>query len=125
MQDIGEKELLVLLLMIQTDLDDRNKLAQVLGRFNQRTDRGIDVRAIRANFGSSRPGDQTALRPRLPRSGLHVIRIEQISESLVKHAIAGSERTKQELLEKPGDVSPMPFGRTRIRHRLDNLIFRG
>jgi hypothetical protein len=69
MQNIGEQQFLVLLLVIESDFDNRNELPKVFARFDQCRHRVIDMGAIRGDFGCSRPRDQTALRARLSRAG--------------------------------------------------------
>ena len=90
--------------------------------FDQRTHRGIDVSAIVGNFAGIGPGDKPALRARLPRPRRDVIGIEQIGKALIERFVIRRKRTQQKLLEKPGRVRPMPFGRAGVRHRLDDLI---
>src|SRR5262249_45684733 len=53
-----------------------------------------------------------------------VIGIEQKSEARIMHAISRDMRPQNELLEEPCRVGAMPFDRTGIRHRLDDLILR-
>ena len=91
--------------------------------FDQRRDRRIDVRAIRRHFRRARPRDHPALRARMPRPCRDVIGIEQIGEALVERPIARRKPAQQKLFEEPRDMGAMPFGRARIRHRLDHLVF--
>ena len=48
MQDVGQNQLLMLLLVMQTDLDDRDDFFQqrFVGAFDQHSHRAIDMRAI-------------------------------------------------------------------------------
>ena len=89
MQDVGPQQLLMLLLVIEPDLDDRNDLRQrrVVRALDQRLDRAIDMRAIGRDLLRVRPRDQPALGPRVPRARRDVIGIEQIGEALVERAI--------------------------------------
>ena len=57
-------------------------------------------------------------------AGRHIVRVEEITEALVEEAITGKARDQQELLEEPGRMRPVPFGRTGIGHRLHHLVFR-
>jgi len=59
---------------------------------------------------------------RVARPGRDVVGIEEISEPPVEDPITGKMRDQEELLEKPGRVRAMPFGRARIRHRLHYLV---
>ena len=92
--------------------------------FDQRAHSGIDVSTVFGNFGGVGPGDEAALRTRLPRPRRDIIRVEQIGEALIERFIVRRKRTQQKLLEKPRYVRPMPFGRTGVRHRLDDLVLR-
>ena len=90
---------------------------------DQPLDRGIDMRAIGGDVLAVRPRDQPALRPRVARTGGDVIGIEQKRKPLVENLVARIVRHQQELLEKPGDVGAMPFGRAGVGHRLHDLVF--
>ena len=89
-QDVGEQQLLMLLLVMQPDLEDRNtRLASPRGALDQPLDRAIDMGAIGRDLLAIRAGDQAALRARMTRTGGDVIGIEQEAEALVEFAIAG------------------------------------
>src|SRR5690349_19699616 len=81
------------------------------------------MRAVAVDVLRVRPRDQAALRARMPRAGGDVVGIEQKRETVVENLIAGPMRHEQKLLEKPGDVRPMPFRRACVRHRLHDLVF--
>ena len=85
-QDVGEQQFLVLLLVIEADLDDRDAASakSVRAISISARDRGVDMSAIGGDFGGARPRDQAALRARLPRPGRDVIGVEQIGEALVE-----------------------------------------
>ncbi len=55
-------------------------------------------------------------------TGADVIGVEQEGEVGVEGLVAGAVLAEQELLEEPGGVGAVPFGRAGIRHRLDQLI---
>ena len=57
MQNISEQKLLVLLLVIQSDLDNRNELGEFGHGLDQSDNRIIDIRAISRNLVGARPGD--------------------------------------------------------------------
>src|SRR5262249_7602894 len=122
-QYVGEKKLLMLLLVIEPDLENAQHFRQlrVLRALEQSLD--VDVGAEGSNAFAVGPRDESAPRPRVPRSGRDVVGIEEIGELLVKDPIAGKMRDQQELLEEPGGVRAMPFGRARVRHRLHQLVF--
>jgi hypothetical protein len=123
-EDVGENELLMLLLVMQADLQDAGHLGElgVLTACQQLLHRGIDVSP---EFGDARklgPREETTARARVARAGGDVIRVEQERERVIEHAIARRVRRQQELLEEPGRMGAMPFGRTGLRHRLHHLI---
>ena len=121
-QNIGEQQFLMLLLVLQPDLDDRPELVEILRGRDQFRHRVIDMRAIGRDLRNTRPRDQAALRPRLPRTGGDIIRIVEKGEALVENAIGLGMRPQQELFEEPGHMRAMPFGRARVGHRLNDLV---
>ena len=69
-QDIGQQQFLMLLLVIEPDLDDRDRADRRSSvDVDQLRHRGIDMGAVGRDLRSVRPRDQAALRPRLPRPG--------------------------------------------------------
>ena len=85
-QDVGEQQFLVLLLVMQADLQDREH-APGIGRrhlVDQPLDRRIDMGAIAGDVGGVRPRDQPALRARVARAGGDVIGVEQERKALVE-----------------------------------------
>ena len=83
-QNVGQQQLLMLLLVIEPDLDDRNEPAEIARGFDQRRHRLVDMGAIGGDLGGARTRHQAALRPRLARPGGDVIGIVQISETLIE-----------------------------------------
>src|SRR5215471_21274547 len=79
--------------------------------------------AISGDFIGARTRDQAALRPRLAWTGRHIIGIVEVGEALIESAIVLGVGPKQELLEKPAGMGAMPFGRARVRHGLNDLVF--
>ena len=126
MQNVSQHQFLVLLLVMQPDLDDRNDLLQRrrIRALQQPRHRGIDVGTIGRDLLDGRARDQAALRTGVPRAGRHIIGVEQEAEPRVEFAIVGVVRLQQERLEEPGGVGAMPFDRARIGHRLHVLVFR-
>ena len=123
-QDIGPEQFLVLLLVVQAELDQRNDGRELglVGALQQPFDGLIDMGAIGRNLRAVRPRDHAALRPRVARTGGDVIGVEQKREALVELTIVGSVRFEQKLFEEPGGVGAMPFGRAGVSHRLHLLI---
>jgi hypothetical protein len=124
MQDVGEDQLLMLLLVIEADLEDAQHLRQARrrGGGDEPLHRFIDVGAERGDLVATRPREQPAPGARVTRSGRHVVRIEKIREAVVERAIAGETREQEKLLEEPGGMRPVPLGRARIGHRLHQLV---
>ena len=110
-QDVGEHQLLMLLLVVQADLQNARDLgprrAARLG--DQRFSRRIDMRAVLRDLDGIRPRDQPTLRPRMARTGGDVIRVEQEREALVVNRVARHVRLNQKRLEEPGRVRAMPL----------------
>jgi hypothetical protein len=75
MQDIGNEQLLMLLLVMQADFDNF-EYPRCIRRRNlpdQPLDRRIDMGAIGRDVLTIGTRDQTALRPRMPWTGGHII----------------------------------------------------
>ncbi len=123
-QDIGDQQFLVLLLVMQADFDNAEHMRGIRGRHvvDQPLDRRVDMGAISGYVLAVRPGDQSALRPRMARTGGDVVGIEQKRKALVENLVARIVRHQQKLLEKPGDVRAVPFRRTGVGHRLHDLV---
>ena len=96
--------------------------SESVGGGDEPLDRRIDMRAERGDVLAVRPRDGARAGPRVTRTGGHIIRVEEISEPLVEYAVAGKPRDQQELLEEPGRMRAMPFGRAGIGHRLHHLV---
>jgi hypothetical protein len=126
-KDVGQHQLLMLLLVMQPDLDDFENGRGLVRRycFDQLCDGCIDMRAVGGNVGAARTRDQSALRPRMPRPRRDVIRVEKKRKTLVENLVRRIVRHQQKLFEEPSDVRAMPLGRRRIRHRLHDLVFGG
>ena len=58
----------------------------------------------------------------MARSDGNIIGIEQKRVVGVERLVALAVLAEQELLEEPGGMGAMPFGRAGVRHRLDQLI---
>ena len=97
MQDVGQHQLLMLLLMLQAEFDQREQrrigLVLNLQPFDQRQQRRIDMRAKAPHLGGGWPRQQPALRPRMARAERLVIGIEEKAEAFVEDAIAAAMRS--------------------------------
>ena len=124
MQDVGEQQFLVLLLVMQADLQNREYALRVRRRhlLDQPLDRRIDMGAIAGDVLAVRPGDQAALGAGVARPSGDIIGVEQERKTLIENPVGGIVRHQQELLEEPGDVRAVPFGRRGVGHRLDDLV---
>ena len=80
--------------------------------------------AIGGDFLGAGTGQMAALVAGVARSGADVIGIEQEGVVGMKRLVARAMFAEQELLEEPGGMGAMPFGRAGVRHRLDQLVFR-
>jgi hypothetical protein len=116
MKDVGQKQLLVLLLMIEPDLDDGDERLEIVGGFDESRHRAVNMGAVRDDFGCRRPRDHTALRARLPWSRRDVIRVVEIGKALIERQVTGGKRAQQKLLEEPGHMGAVPLGRARVGH---------
>src|SRR5579863_8488259 len=117
----------MLLLMVETDLDqwrDGGKLL-VAGFVQELYGRCVDMTAIGGDFLGARPGQVTALVTGMPGAGADIVGIEQEGIVGMKWLVSPAVFAEQELLEEPGGMGAVPFRRARVRHRLDELVFRG
>lgn len=126
MQDVGEHQFLMLLLVVEPDLDQRRDLAKLVraGLAEEFADGRIDVFAIGADLIGARSGDVAAMIAGMSRAGADVIGIEQEREIGVEGPVARSVLAEQELLPEPCGMGPVPFGRAGIGHGLDLLVLR-
>ncbi len=118
MQQIGEQQFLMLLLVVQPKLEQRGRG----GLARQTLQRRIDMGAKGQNLFERRPGEQAALRARVAWPNGVVIRVEEIAEGRIEHAVTRQMRREDELLEKPGGVRQMPFGRAGVGHGLHGAV---
>ena len=79
-QDVGEHQFLMLLLVMQADLEDAAPIFEPSVRrvsIEQPLDRRVDMGAVGGRLVDIRPRDQAALRPRMARAGRDIIGVEQ------------------------------------------------
>src|SRR5258705_10013029 len=106
MQDVGQHQLLMLLLVIEPDFHERgeggeNVLAGGLEKFH---DRRVDMPAVGGDFVGSGTGQMAALVAGVPWSGADVIGVEQEGIIRMKWCVALAMFAEQELLEEPGGM---------------------
>ena len=125
-QDVGQHQFLMLLLVIEADLDQRrDRRERVLtGLVEEFHHRGVDMPAVGGDFLGAGAGEVAALVAGVPRAGADIIGIEQKGVIGVERLVALAVFAEQELLEEPGGMGAVPFRRARVRHRLDQLILR-
>ncbi len=120
-QNIGEQQLLMLLLVIDAELDQLCRLLRKVA-VEQPAERLVDVSAICAHLFGRGTREQPALGARLARADALVIGVEAIFEALFEHAVAAQEALQQERLEEPRRVREMPLGRARVVIGLRQLV---
>ena len=78
-QDVGQHQFLMLLLVIEADLDQRHQLGEgvLAGGLEEFHHGGIDMPAIGGDFVGARAGQMAALVAGMPRAGADIIGIEQ------------------------------------------------
>ena len=125
-QDVGQHQFLMLLLVIETDFHQRRDRPEriLAGLMKEFHDGRVDMAAIGGDFLGAGAGQMAALVAGVPRSGADIVGIEQEGVIGVKRLVALAVFAEQELLEEPGGMGAVPFGRAGIRHRLDQLILR-
>jgi hypothetical protein len=124
MLDVHQHQLLVLLLVMDAELDQRRdrRPRVAVGAGDERKHRVGHSGAVSSDLADPRPRQQPALRPRMARADLLVVGVEQVAERGVERAVAGNMFLEQERLEEPGGVREVPLGRAHIGHRLDGLV---
>ena len=119
MLGVGEHQLLVLLLVVEAELDDRGeRLAAAVGACQQLEHLLVDVGAVGEHVVERRARQQPALRPRVLGPDLLVVRIEQDAELGMERPVVGPAGRDDEGFEEPAGVREVPLGRARVVHRL-------
>ena len=123
---VGEQQLLVLLFMLQTELEQWLELGPGggLGGVDQRLHCRVDVGAKGQDLVARRAGEQPALGTRLARAERLVIGIKEKAVALVEDAVGPTVRHEQQGLEEPAGVGEVPFGWAGIGHGLHALVLR-
>ena len=127
MLEIGQHQLLMLLLVMQSEAHDLRGPQALHGRqvapAPEPGDRGIDVRPILEHLGSRGPREHASKRAGMSFTGGVVVRVEQVPEGRMEGAVRRLEGREHEGLEEPGRVGEMPFERAGVGHRLRDEIF--
>src|SRR5258706_4037629 len=124
MLHIREDELLVLLLMVQTQLDQPTGLRGKVPGGKQAEQGLVHVTAIREYFFEIRARQQPPFRTRVAIADTVVVGIEQETVLGRESAVVRFVRNEDESLEEPGRMCEMPLHRARVGHRLDRAILR-
>ena len=119
-EDVGQEQLLVLLLVVDAELDQRQRFGRQ--RRQRALERLVDMSAIGADLVERRAAEHAAPGPRVTRAFAFVIAVEQEGVALVERAVAGDVIAQHEGLEEPGGVGEMPFGRRGVGERLDGGV---
>ena len=101
-QDVGQQQFLMLLLVMQTDFENFKHARRVRVRNigDQLLDRGIDMGAIAGDIFVVRARDQAALRARVTRAGGDIIGIEQKRKTLVENLVSRDRAAPAETARK-------------------------
>ncbi len=119
---IHQDQLLMLLLVIEAELEQRMPIAAVP---LDQVDRGLgDMATIGQDLLDAGTRDHAALRARMARPDGLVVGVEEIFVGRIVDAIVARVRAQQEGLEEPRRVCEMPLGRAGVGHRLHGLVFR-
>jgi hypothetical protein len=122
--DVRDEQLLVLLLVVQPELDERVRgVLRVVGDPpHEPAHARVDVRTVGIDLRDRRARDEPALRTAVPLAGLHVVRVEQERVARVERHVPGVVRAEDERLEEPAGVREVPLGRARVGHRADDVV---
>jgi hypothetical protein len=124
--EIGEHQLLVLLLVVEAELHHPQQTGRVVGPALQpREQLPVDGRAEAHHLVEGRAREETA--PGTGVLGTHrvVIGVEQEAVVGVEGAAPGPGPLEHEGLEEPGGVGQVPLHRARVGHGLERAVLRG
>src|SRR5579872_2352761 len=119
-EDVGEKQLLVLLLVIGTEFEELE--CRRRKRWHRPQERFIDMRPICPHFLKRWPAKQAPARTRMALSFRFIIAVEQEGIAFVEQRIATHVIAQHERLEEPCRMSEMPLGRRGIGKRLNGCV---
>ena len=123
MEKVGEKQLLVLLLVVEPQLQERRHLGTCRGG---RGEEGLELLVhespVGEYLGDGGAGPQAALGTQGPGAGTHVVGVEQRHPGRRVRAKPRLVRPEHEGLEEPAGVGKVPLGRARIGHGLNDVV---
>ncbi len=120
--DVGEQQLLVLLLVLQAQFQDLQGLRRQRAGLQLRQHAGFDLVPVLQHLRQRGPRQQAAMRPRMRRADALVVTVEQVIPLRIVRAVRRIG-AKHETLEEPGGVREMPFGRAGVVHALHHRVF--
>ena len=124
MLDIGQQQLLVLLLVIESELHKKFQiLVDVIFESPQHS--RVHMSPVFENLVNRWPRQETTSWSGMHLAGRIIIRVEQVVVLLGERRVPVSMRHEYEALEEPGDVGEMPLRRTDIRHALHDVVLDG
>src|SRR6185503_19107720 len=118
MLDVGEQELLMLLLVMKSERD-RVVLIEVLEKLEHVL---VDITAILEYLLDGRSSHETALRTTVSLASLNVVRVEEVRVPRIERHIMRIPLPQNERLEKPARVSQVPLRRTYVGHGAHDVI---
>ena len=131
--DVHQQELLVLLLVLDAQLDQRTdrrigagpSVADGSGAIQELGHGGVHVAPVGGHLVDARSGDQAALGPRVLGTDPLVVGVEQGAVGGMDGHIALEVGFEEERLEEPRGVGPVPLGGAGVGHRLGRLVLGG
>src|SRR5208283_3800760 len=102
-ENVGEDQLLMLLLMIDADLNDPRQLRSGFNAARKQLfEPGVHMGAVGENAIAGRPREEPAHSPRLAGSVRFIIGVEAIVEGRIEQVIVLKIQGENESLEEPG-----------------------
>ena len=122
MLDVGEQQLLVLLLVVHPEPQQRVEFGTGGTAGDQHRHALVDLPAPSAHVIQRRARDEAALCARMLRTNALVVAVEEHAEGRVERGEARFVAFQQKGLEEPGGVRQMPLARAGVGHRLQLAI---
>jgi len=124
MLEVGEQQLLVLLLVVKPEGDDGFQHGERLGTrsLEERVNRRVDRAAVGSHVTHGRPGQEATPRALEGRPDPLIVGVKKVVVPLVDRSIGGHVGPQQERLEKPGGVREVPTSGAGVRHALKHEV---
>ena len=120
-QHIHQEKLLMLLVVVQTQLEQIALMAAGLALRQPGDHAAVDLASISQDLVDGRPGHQPTLVPPDPLAQGLIVGVEQLLKPRIDRLVFRIGR-QDHRLEKPAGVRQMPFAGAAIRHRLGRQI---